>query len=120
MNNPKDIDKYKIQIMESLREIDHAPSVAIGGEVPADPADDDDSEDENPDERDSQRKKDLRVAKDGDDDEDEKEEGSNKAQMAVDHSAEAAGAVANAGGVKDEAVAMDVDTAPAGGAVTEV
>jgi len=120
MNSPKDLEKYKIQIMEALREIDHVPSVAIGGEVPEDPEDDDDSEDEDPDERDPMRRKDLRVAKDGDDDEDDREGGSNQAQMAVDHSAEAAGAAAGAGGVKEESAAMDVDTVPAAGGVTEV
>jgi len=76
MNSPKDLEKYKIQILEALREIDHAPSVAIGGEVPADPGgeDDDDSEDEDPDTRNSQRAQDRRVAKEEELDESDDEE----------------------------------------------
>jgi len=117
MNSPKDLEKYKIQIMEALREIDHAPSVAIGGEVPADAEDDDDSENEDPDARNSQRAQDRRVVKDGElEESDDEEGGSNEAKMAVDHSE---GPPAAKDEVKTEGAAMDVDAA-AQPAVAEV
>merc|ERR1712086_188635 len=97
LNSPKDVDKYKIQIFEALREIDHVPSVAIGGEVPADADDDDDSEEEDPDARNSQRQQDRRVVKDEElEDSDDEDEGGNKSKMAVDHNEEAtAGGASN-------------------------
>jgi len=125
MNSPKDLEKYKIQIMEALREIDHAPSVPIGGEVPADIEDDDDSEEEDPDARNSQRQQDRRVEKDGElEESDDEDEGTtNKLKMVVDHSEEGTTGASNGtttkeetkAPVKTEGEAMEVDdTATAG------
>jgi len=115
MNSPKDLEKYKIQIFEALREIDHVPSVAIGGEVPAD-AEDDDSEEEDPDTRNTQRQQDRRVVKDEElEDSDDEDEGGNKTKMVVDNNEGAAGAPSGTAGqgdegkVKSEGEGMDVD-----------
>lgn len=122
LNSPKDIEKYKIQIYEALREIDHAPSVPIGGEVPADAEDDDDSEEEDANARNTQRQQDRRVVKDEElEESDGEDEGGKNTKMAVDHNEEATAGAANGGGageekVKTEGEAMDVDTGAAAAA----
>lgn len=120
-NNPKDIEKYKIQIMEALRELDCVPSVPLGGEVEGvDDNDDEDSDDEDPDSRNSQRGRDRRVTRDEElEESDDEEDGANKSKMVVDHS-EGAAAAANGPGkegdvVKAEGEAMEVDAAGVGG-----
>jgi len=116
MNSPKDLEKYKVQIMEALRDIDHVPSVPIGGEVPAEEEEDDDSEEEDPDARNSQRQQDRRVVKDEElEESDDEDEGGNKTKMVVDNNEEGAAGTSNGTAtkgdekVKTEGEAMDVD-----------
>jgi len=124
MNSPKDLEKHKIQIFEALREIDHAPSVAIGGEVPQDEDEDEDSEDEDPDSRKTKRQQDKRVAKEEElDESDDEEEGSNKLKMVVDNNEEAAKEAATEAVEDDKKVktedVMEIDDTAAAAAPAE-